>query len=98
MAGLAGARHLGVRVLDRGEIGGPGTSLELGEEPVVPRLLLGLRYPALGVVDVAEHDGLGRTGGLAGGADLPVADLSVLVLGVDARAVDALHAVGALLH
>ena len=35
---------------------------------------------------------------LARGDDFTVADLPILALGVDARMVDALHAIGALLH
>src|SRR5207342_378398 len=45
-----------------------------------------------------EHDGLGRAHRLAGGDYLAVANLPVVTLGVDPRLIDALHAIGALLH
>src|SRR5262245_22101916 len=98
MAGLASVtRHLRVRVADGGEVGGAGAGLQLGEEAVVAHASLDLGDPALGVVLVPEDDGLRGAGGLARGPDLPVPDLPPLVAGVGARAVDALHAVRALL-
>src|SRR5207248_10776084 len=45
-----------------------------------------------------EHDRVRRAGLLAGGHDFAVADAASLFFGVDLRGVDALHAVGALLH
>src|SRR6185295_15653649 len=48
--------------------------------------------------DVAEDDRLGGTRLRAGGGEAAVLERLVLALGVDARRVDALHAVGALLH
>src|SRR6267142_516013 len=68
------------------------------QEAVVRRLGLQTADARRGVVDVAEHDRLRRTGLLAGGGDLAVLDRPVLLLGGDARRVDPLHAVGALLH
>ena len=53
---------------------------------------------AVGIVQVAEDDRLRRARRLAGGHDFAVADRPVLLLGLDARGVDALHAVRALLH
>src|SRR5260370_3476792 len=52
----------------------------------------------VGIIGVAEDDGLRRAGGLAGGEDFAIADGTILLFGFDARAVDALHAIGALLH
>src|SRR5260221_14626757 len=43
-------RHLGIRVLERRQVGGPGTRLELGQKAVVPRLGLALGDFALRVV------------------------------------------------
>src|SRR6185436_6962414 len=90
--------QLRVRVLDLGQVGRPRPRVELADERVVPVLRLELRDRAARVVDVAEHDGLGGAHGLAGGLDLAVADGTSLVVGGDARLLDALHAVGALLH
>src|SRR5207249_2846601 len=55
-------------------------------------------HPARLVVQVAEHDRLGRAGLLAGRHDLAVADPAALLLGGDPSLHDALHAVRALLH
>src|SRR5262249_55665014 len=67
-------------------------------QQVVAGVGLQARHPALRIVDVAEDDRLGGTGLLAGGDDLAVADRATLLVGGDARALDALHAVAALLH
>ncbi len=65
---------------------------------VVALVGLELGNAAVGIVDVAEDDRLGGAGRLAGGLDVAVAHLAVFLLGVDLGVVDALHAVGALLH
>src|SRR5207245_11594539 len=70
----------------------------LGQERAVPRLAPELPDAARGVVQVAEHARLGGTGLGARRHHLAVADRSPLLLGRDAVLVDALHAVGALLH
>jgi hypothetical protein len=57
-----------------------------------------LGHHALRVVDVTEHDGVGRAYLLARGLDVAIGDSAILFLGFDLRRVDALHAVGALLH
>ena len=76
-----------------------GRVFELAEQRVVARLGLQLRDAAVRIVQVAEHDRLGRAGLLAGGLDLAVADAAVLASRRRSCArVDALHAVGALLH
>src|SRR5713101_7001764 len=90
--------ELRVGVAHRGEVGSARAGVELAEEGVVALVGLQAGDPARRVVDVAEDDGLGRTHCLAGGHDLAVADRPVLLLGGDAADVDALHAVGALLH
>src|SRR5207244_4877801 len=89
---------LRVGVLHRREVGGARARIELGQEGVVPRLGLERRDAALGVVQVAEHDRLGGAGLGARRHHLAVADRASLLLGRDAVLVDALHAVGALLH
>src|SRR5262245_7392957 len=91
-------RDLRVRVPDLAEVRGARPRVDLGQERVVRRPRLPAADRALRVVDVAEDDGLGRADLLAGGLDLPFLDRPVLVLGVDAGAVDALDAVRALLH
>src|SRR6266568_7439593 len=90
--------HLGVGVADRGQVGGAGPGLQLGQEPVVAGALLELRHRATGIVHVSEDDGFRRAGLLAGGLDLAFPDGPPLVPGVDAGSADPLHAVGALLH
>ena len=89
---------LRVRVAHGPEVARARLRLQLVEQAVVPVAGLQLRDAALGVVDVAEHDRLRRAGRLAGGHHVAVLHLAALVLGVDAGAADALHAVGALLH
>ena len=95
----AGRRQLRVRIAHGREIAGPRPGVELGQQPVVALVGPGLRHPARRIVDVAEDDGLRRARRFAGRDDLAVAD------GARPRAwpatcarVDALHAVGALLH
>src|SRR5262249_1730349 len=96
---LAGStRHLRVRVADGREVRGARLRLQLAQQRVVAVARLELRHAASGVVLVAEGDGARRAGRPARGHDLPLGDLAALVLGVDADAVDPLHAVGALLH
>src|SRR5215204_4733679 len=90
--------QLRVHVADRGEIRGTRPRVELGEERVVAHLGLELRHAARFIVQVAEHDRLRRTGLLAGGLDLAIADAAALLFALDLRLVDPLHAVGALLH
>src|SRR4030095_560982 len=99
MARLSAAtRHVGGGVADGREVGRPRPRLEVREEAVVAHARLHLGDAALGIVLVAEDDRFRGTRGLAGGLDLPVLDLPALVARVGARAVDALHAVRALLH
>src|SRR5207245_11235393 len=74
----------------------PGT--EPLQEHVVARLWLEAPDTAPLVVQVAEHDRVRRARLLAGGHHLAVAHAPPGLLGVDPRADDPLHAVGALLH
>src|SRR4026207_1002146 len=90
--------QLGVRVHDAGQIGGARAGVEVLQQAVVQRRVAQAEDPALGVVDVPEGNGLCRAGPRARRDHLAVADAAVLVLRLDARRVDPLHAVGALLH
>src|SRR5262249_47321041 len=83
----------------RARLGGHVGQQALIERRVLPRsdLTQRTRLPAV-LVNVAEDNGLGRAGSLAGGQDLAVGDGPVGGLRVDLGAADALHAVGALLH
>src|SRR4029078_9815423 len=87
-----------VRVAHHGQICRARTRVELGAQRRVERAGLALRGLAVRVVDVAEDDRVGRTRGLTGGDDVAVSNLSIFELGGDARLIDALHAVRALLH
>src|SRR5262245_13200968 len=89
---------LRVHVANRRQIRRPRPRVELAEQRVVALLALELRDAALGIVDVAEHDRVGRTRLLTRGLDLAVPDLAILFFRFDLRGVDPLHAVGALLH
>src|SRR5438105_11243138 len=53
---------------------------------------------AVGIVHVAEDDRFRRTRLLTSGGDFAVAHAAILLLRIDLRRVDTLHAVGALLH
>src|SRR5678816_3396411 len=97
--GGRGARRLqlGVGIAERREVGRTRTRVELLEQAVVAFELLQLRDAAFRIIEIAEDDGVGRARRGARRHDLAVADLAILALGVDARVVDPLHAVGALL-
>ena len=97
-AGRAGWLQRGVRVAHDRQVAGARARVELLEQPVVERAGLQLRHAAVRVVDVAEHDRVGRARRLARRHHLAVANLAIVELGRHARVVDALHAVGALLH
>src|SRR6186997_3301909 len=85
--------EFGIRIPDRREVGGARLGVQLVEQDVAARARLLLRDRGVGLVEVAEHDGLGRTHLLAGGLDLAVADVAALVLRIDPGLVHALHAV-----
>src|SRR5438552_1717212 len=70
------------RVRDPRQVRRPWIGIQLPQNPVVVRLLRGQRHLRLRIVQVAEHDRLGRAGLLASGDDLVTADLAVLRLGV----------------
>src|SRR5687768_14097593 len=76
-------REIRMGVADTGQehVARPG--VELGEERIGARQALLGRHLARLVVEVAEGDGVGRTGLGAGGGDLAVPDRAVLVLRPD---------------
>src|SRR5687768_7484645 len=65
-----GRLQLGIRVADSRQVRRPGARVEILEHAVVAFELFHLRDAALRVVEVAEHDRVGRAGGRAGGHDL----------------------------
>src|SRR5262249_6997417 len=88
----------GVWIAETREVGRARPRAELGEQVVAALLGLCSRDAAFRIVDVSEHDRLGRADLLAGREDLAVSDRTVLLFRFDPRAIDALNAVGALLH
>src|SRR5690606_450639 len=95
---VIGSAQLRVRVADLREVGRARLGVELGEHAVVQHARLQPRDDRVPVEDVAEGDRLGRAGLLAGGLDLAVTDAPAVELRLQLAGVDALHAVGALLH
>ena len=90
---------VGLGIADVGQIGGARARAEMAEQRIVPRIAPSAALTsASALVQVAEADGAGRAGGLAGGHDFAVADRAVLTFGGAARAADALNAIGAFLH
>src|ERR1700682_1974537 len=71
---------------------------QLVQEVVAALIAVQLAHARGGIVQVPEDDGVGGAGLLAGRQHLAVADAPLLHARLDARALDALHAVGALLH
>src|ERR1700682_3868189 len=81
-----------------GQIGGARARVEFAEHGIVALLRFQFGDAAIGIIGVAEDDGFRRAGGLASGDDFAVLDRAILFFRFDARVVDALHAIGALLH
>src|SRR5262245_28997206 len=92
------ALELRVHVANRTQVGRAWTRVQLAEQRVVPRLGLQPGDAARRIVQIAEDDRVGGTDLLTRRLDLAVADRTIFFFGVDLRLVDALHAVGALLH
>ena len=90
----------GFGIRRRGQVGRPRPRVQLVEQPVVARLVLAAARPGSSGSLMSPKTIASRgTGLLAGGHDLAVADRAVLALRASiSRRVDALHAVGALLH
>src|SRR5580704_11797991 len=93
-----GIADLRVGVAQASQIGGSGPHVQVFEQAVIARLSFELRDAALGIVDVAENDGLSGTRLGAGWCDFAVGDAPVLLLGFYLGGIDALDAVSALLH
>src|SRR5215210_5846893 len=72
--GLLELLELGVRVAQPGQVARARPGVELGQQGVVPRVVLGLPHVAGRVVEVAEDDRPGRAGPLAGRLDLVAGD------------------------
>src|SRR6516165_856286 len=94
-----------LRLLDRGvgvaqarQISGARPGVQVPQQSVLSRLCLELGHLGVGIVDVTEHDRLRRARLLAGSHDLAVPDDAILSLRLYLDFLDALHAVGALLH
>src|SRR5438552_10222786 len=87
----SGSRNLRVRVSNFCQIGGSRAGIQVRQQTIVAPLALELGHAAIGVVDIAENDGLRRTGLLAGRLDLAVADEPIFFFGIDFRLVDALQ-------
>src|SRR5580698_1258140 len=93
-----GIADLRVGIAQASQIGGSGPYVQVFQQAVVARLRFELRHAALGIVDVAENDGLRGTRLGASRRDFAVRDAPVLLLGFDFGCADALDAVGALFH
>src|ERR1043165_1090429 len=87
-----------VRVAHGGQIPGARPRVQVAEQVVAPLLRVKPGDLAVRVVEVAEDDGLGRAGLLAGRDDVAVLHPLALLLALDLRVLDALDAVAALLH
>src|ERR1017187_3659745 len=89
---------LRVRIPQTAQISGAGPRIQFFQQTVVASLGFELRYTALGIVDIAEHDGLCRAGLRASGRDFAIGDAAVLLFGFNLDGVNALNAVGAFFH
>src|SRR5262245_61068450 len=89
--------NLSIRVLQLCQVGGAGLGVQLHQQSIVERLRLEARDAAVGIVRIAEDDGLGGTGHLTRGHDLTVSHLAIFFLRGYFRGVDPLHAVSAFL-
>src|SRR5882757_10511376 len=69
-----------VRVGHFCDVSGPRARIQIGNHAIVTRLRLNLGHAAVFVVDVAESDRIRRAGLLAGGDDLPIANLAILLV------------------
>ena len=98
---LAGAHAFSIsriRIAHRGQIRGARTRVQFTENRIVALLRFQFGHAAVRVVGIAKDDGLGRAGSFARGHNFAVGDWAILLFRLDARVVDALHAVRALFH
>src|SRR5256714_10534234 len=93
-----GPLQFGIQILDRAQVSRARLGAEFGQQLVVALLRLEFGDAAVGVVHVAEDDGLRRARLGAGSLNLAIAHPSPLALAIDLGALDALYAVGAFLH
>src|SRR5690606_8369939 len=98
VTGLHFGRQLWIRVADPHQICRAGHRVHLFQQHIVAPAGAGLGHRILLVSLVAKDDRLGRARLLARGHDFAIVDLAAILLGVDSGFIDALDAVGALLH
>src|SRR5690606_9249681 len=55
-------RHLGVRVLDAGQVAGPRTGADILQKIVVARVFLRVVNFVLGILEISENNGSGTAG------------------------------------
>src|ERR1700690_4422246 len=93
-----------VGVANLSQIGGARPGIQVGQQPVIEIQRLELRHPAVGIVDVAKDNRIGRAGLLAGRLQGSVFNLELAIFahrrrfGVNAMLGNALHAIRALFH
>src|SRR5919197_1550075 len=85
---------VGIGICQTSEVRGSGTRVEIDQQPVVPRVGLQLCHSTVRIVEIAEDDGLCRTGGLARGHNLAVSQWPIFLLRLNLRRIDPLHTVG----
>src|SRR5215469_10871491 len=90
--------QLRVRIAQAGQVSGARPGVEIGQQAVVQLFGFHFRHAAVGIVGVAEHDGLGGARGLAGRLDFAFPHGAPFLFGLDLGVIDALYAVGALFH
>src|SRR5712692_8990398 len=90
--------QLEITIADLRQIGGPRPCVELIQQSVVAGVRLQFRHAAIRIIDVAEDNGVGRTGLLARRLQFAVLNFPVGPLGVDAMLIDALDTVSTFLH
>src|SRR5207244_11440254 len=80
------------------EIGGARSRVQFAKECVIPLLRFQFGYAAVLVIGIAEDYGFSRAGLFARRHDRAIVNRRVQLFRFDARVVDALHTIGALLH
>src|SRR5438876_5097630 len=90
--------ELRIGIAHRRQITRARPRIQLAKEQVIARLGFQPGHATVRIIGVAENDGFSRARRFASGDDFGVADVAVLLFGFDAHVVDALNAVGTLLH
>ncbi len=88
----------GLELRNLREIGGSRPRVQFSKQTVIQWRGAHLRHAAVCIIDVAEHDCLGRTSLRACWRDLTIANGAIGFLRVNLHRVDPLNAVGAFLH